>query len=182
MFCPHWECYLNLTLKYGAGNTKGSPHCTVGLLFDWFGISCMTADNFCFYLQNRLIQTSQTGGQRYSDTSPFSIPCFIPCHGLTQVNLRLGIISHYNTQKTLQFYSIWQWHLQQQHLKLSLQQSWPKCYLFHYSRRQLQLSLLQFYATATNSLAAATFFSRALSTCNLFWYSHKQFQLSLLQF
>jgi hypothetical protein len=34
----------------------------------------MTNDNFCFYLQNRLIQTSQTGGQRYSDTSPFSIP------------------------------------------------------------------------------------------------------------
>jgi hypothetical protein len=29
---------------------------------------------FCFYLQNRLIQTSQTGGQLYSDTSPFSIP------------------------------------------------------------------------------------------------------------
>ena len=35
----------------------------------------MTADNLCFYLQNRLIQTSQTGGQWYSDTSPFSIPC-----------------------------------------------------------------------------------------------------------
>ena len=34
----------------------------------------MTTDNFCFYLQNRLIQTSQTGGQQYSDTSPFSIP------------------------------------------------------------------------------------------------------------
>jgi len=34
----------------------------------------MTNDNFCFYLQNRLIQTSQTGGQWYSDTSPFSIP------------------------------------------------------------------------------------------------------------
>jgi hypothetical protein len=50
-------------------------HCTIDLLFDWFGISCMTTDNFCFYLQNRLIQTSQTGGQRYSDTSPFSIPC-----------------------------------------------------------------------------------------------------------
>jgi hypothetical protein len=29
---------------------------------------------FCLYLQNRLIQTSQTGGQWYSDTSPFSIP------------------------------------------------------------------------------------------------------------
>ncbi len=35
----------------------------------------MTTDTFCFYLQNRLIQTSQTGGQLYSDTSPFSIPC-----------------------------------------------------------------------------------------------------------
>ncbi len=34
----------------------------------------MTTNNFCFYLQNGLIQTSQTGGQWYSDTSPFSIP------------------------------------------------------------------------------------------------------------
>jgi hypothetical protein len=34
----------------------------------------MTSDNFCFYLQNRLIQTSQTGGQWYSDTLPSSIP------------------------------------------------------------------------------------------------------------
>jgi hypothetical protein len=34
----------------------------------------MSTDNFCFYLQNKLIQTSQTGGQRYSDTSLFSIP------------------------------------------------------------------------------------------------------------
>jgi hypothetical protein len=33
----------------------------------------MTVDNFCFYLQNRLIQTGQTG-QLYSDTSPFSVP------------------------------------------------------------------------------------------------------------
>jgi hypothetical protein len=36
----------------------------------------MTTDNFCFYLPNRLIQTSQTGGQWYSDTSPLSIPCY----------------------------------------------------------------------------------------------------------
>jgi len=34
----------------------------------------MTTDNFCFYLQNRLIQTGQTGGQLYSDTSPFRVP------------------------------------------------------------------------------------------------------------
>jgi len=33
----------------------------------------MTTDNFCFYLQNRLMQTSKKGGQKYSDTSPFSI-------------------------------------------------------------------------------------------------------------
>ncbi len=39
-----------------------------------FGISCMTTDNVCVYLHNRLIQTSQTAGQWYSDTSPFSIP------------------------------------------------------------------------------------------------------------
>jgi hypothetical protein len=37
----------------------------------------MTTDNFCFYLQNRLIQTSQTGGQQYTDTSPFNIPCLV---------------------------------------------------------------------------------------------------------
>jgi hypothetical protein len=30
----------------------------------------MTTDNICYYLQNRIIQTSQTGGQQYSDTSP----------------------------------------------------------------------------------------------------------------
>ncbi len=59
---------------YTQGTLKGKYYCTVDLLFDWFGISCMTTDNFGFYLQNRLIQTSQTGGQWYSDTSPFSIP------------------------------------------------------------------------------------------------------------
>jgi hypothetical protein len=38
---------------------RGKYHCTVDLLIDWFGISCMITDTFCFYLQNRLIQTSQ---------------------------------------------------------------------------------------------------------------------------
>ncbi len=68
-----------ITLAPDAGNTngRGNYHCTVDLLLDWFGISCMTNDNFCFYLQNRLIQTSQTGGQLHSDTSPFSIPCLM---------------------------------------------------------------------------------------------------------
>jgi hypothetical protein len=34
----------------------------------------LTTDNLCFYLQNRLIQTSQTGGQWYSDTPPLVFP------------------------------------------------------------------------------------------------------------
>jgi hypothetical protein len=34
----------------------------------------MTVENFCFYLQNRLIQTGQTEGQLYSDISPLVFP------------------------------------------------------------------------------------------------------------
>jgi len=76
-----WKCKLlfmtnalhrETSLIFLQGILKGEYHCTIDLLFDWFGISCMTTDNFCFYLQNRLIQTSQTGGQLYNDTSPFS--------------------------------------------------------------------------------------------------------------
>jgi len=54
---------------------------------------------FLFYLQNRLIQTSQTGGQRYSDTFPFNIPwmrhlswCYCkPCrsNGMTTTTKRV---------------------------------------------------------------------------------------------
>jgi len=35
----------------------------------------MTTNIFCFYLQVRLIQRSQTEGQWYSDASTLSIPC-----------------------------------------------------------------------------------------------------------
>ncbi len=73
---PH---FLIITCSFTQGILKGGKyHCTIDLRFDWFGILCMTTDNFCFYLQNRLIQISQTGGQWYSDTSPISIPCFTP--------------------------------------------------------------------------------------------------------
>jgi hypothetical protein len=67
---PPQMVFLALGFKFAevtAGNTKGGSN-TVPLT------SCLTTDNFCFYLQNRLIQTSQTGGQLYSDTSPLSIP------------------------------------------------------------------------------------------------------------
>ncbi len=70
-----YDCHLSLYYVYTGNTKRGSITVLfVDLLVEWFGISCMTTDNFCFYLQNRLIQTSQTGGQRYSDTSPFSIP------------------------------------------------------------------------------------------------------------
>ncbi len=58
------------------GNTKGGVS-----LYRWppvwlVWIGCMTTDKFCFYLQNRLIQTSPTGGHWYSDTFPSSLSCF----------------------------------------------------------------------------------------------------------
>jgi hypothetical protein len=67
IFCLHSEI-TNLSL-YKPWNTKGGS-ITVLLTSCWtrLGISCMTTEIFCFYLQNRLIQTSQTGGQWYSDT------------------------------------------------------------------------------------------------------------------
>jgi len=59
----------------GAKNTKGGSitvpltSCLIGL-----ELAVWQLTFFCFYLQNRLIQTSQTGGQWYNDTPPFSIP------------------------------------------------------------------------------------------------------------
>jgi hypothetical protein len=58
-----------------AGNTKGGSitvlltSCLTGLESAVWQLTI-----FCFNLQNRLIQTSKTGGQQYSDASPFSIP------------------------------------------------------------------------------------------------------------
>ncbi len=60
----------------------------------------MATDNFYFYLQNRLIWTSLTGGQQYCDTSPCSIPWYLqsewsPMGGLEPCsqNIRLGLKS-----------------------------------------------------------------------------------------
>jgi len=46
----------------------------VDLLFDWFGLVCFAKKHIKCQLSYSLFQTSQTGGQWYSDTSPFSIP------------------------------------------------------------------------------------------------------------
>ncbi len=66
--------YANINCAKCRGILKGKYHCThwppVWLvwnqLYDYW--------QFLFYLQNRLIQTSQTGGQQYIDTFPFGIP------------------------------------------------------------------------------------------------------------
>ncbi len=86
IFFPIW------ILLPDQGILKGEVSLSIDLLFDWFGISCTTTDNFCFYLQNRLIQTSQTGGKRYSDTSPFSIPWPDTIATINQGNFRRCVI------------------------------------------------------------------------------------------
>jgi hypothetical protein len=56
------------------GILKGNYHCTIDLLFDWFGLICFANKNKSCQLSYSWFQTSLTGGQPYSDTSPFSIP------------------------------------------------------------------------------------------------------------
>jgi hypothetical protein len=58
------------------GNTKGGS-ITVPLTSCLTGLESAVWQLIFFYLQNRLIQTSQTGGRQYNDTSPFSIPRLI---------------------------------------------------------------------------------------------------------
>ncbi len=82
-------CSKNSKHNDASVNTKGGGITVPS--FDWFGISCMTTDNFGFYLQNRLIQTSQTGGQWYSDTSPISIPWM---HRITTLSTTTHIYTH----------------------------------------------------------------------------------------
>jgi len=57
------------------GILQGEVSRTVDLLFDWFGLVCFANKNKNCQLSNSWFQTSQTGCQWYSDTSPFSIPC-----------------------------------------------------------------------------------------------------------
>ncbi len=58
-----------------SGYTKGGQyHYTVDPLCDCFGLACFANKNKTCPLSCSWFQTSQTGGQWYSDTSPFSIP------------------------------------------------------------------------------------------------------------
>ncbi len=63
---------------YSREYNRGKYHCTIDLLFDWFGLACFANKNKYCQLSISWFQTSQTGGQRYSDTSHFSVPCLSP--------------------------------------------------------------------------------------------------------
>jgi hypothetical protein len=55
----------------------GQEHCTLNLLFDWFGLVCFSNKNKNCQSSYSWFQTSQTGGQRYSDTPPLVFPAKI---------------------------------------------------------------------------------------------------------
>ncbi len=72
-----WSAFL----KVRSGNNKeGSITVPLTTCLTGFGSAVWQLKVFCFYMQCRLIQTSQTGGQWYSDTAPFSIPWFVFWH------------------------------------------------------------------------------------------------------
>jgi hypothetical protein len=48
----------------------------------WFGLVCFANKNKKCQLSCSQFQTSQTGGQWYSDNSPFSIPCYNQLHAI----------------------------------------------------------------------------------------------------
>ncbi len=66
--------YFMLSMGQSREYWRGKYHCTVDLLFDRFGLVCFANKNKKRQLSYSWFQTSQTGGQWYSDTSPFSIP------------------------------------------------------------------------------------------------------------
>ncbi len=69
-FCSHCHSIIQEILKGEVSLYRWPPVWLVwNQLYDYW--------QFLFYLKNRLIQTSQTGSQRCSDTPPFSIPCII---------------------------------------------------------------------------------------------------------
>ncbi len=60
-------------INQSAGNIKGGSVPLTSCI-DWFGLVCFAIKNKNCQLSYSWFQTSQTGGQWYSDTSPFSIP------------------------------------------------------------------------------------------------------------
>ncbi len=120
----------------------------------------MTTDNFCFYLQNRLIQTSQTGGQWYSDTSPFSIPWLYhalhaSCHAVYSICNSLFWYPHKLHAKNV--YQINQWLIPQDFTHVTC------------NPRKISSTVLCMQAPVLCFYNALTYFATAVS------YMHKMF-------
>ena len=77
----------NFTLLWSQGILKGKVS-----MYHWPPVWLVWNQQYdywnFFYLQTSWFQTSQTGGQRYSDTSPFSIPWWKP-HSVQLTSLLL---------------------------------------------------------------------------------------------
>jgi hypothetical protein len=56
---------------------RGKYHCTVDLLFDWFGLVCFENKKQKLSVVIQLLPNQSRGGQQYSDTSFFSYPWFL---------------------------------------------------------------------------------------------------------
>jgi hypothetical protein len=65
------QCYQNALARE---HYTGKYHCTVDLLFDLFVLVCFTNKNENCQLSYSWFQTSQAGGQQYSDTCSLAFP------------------------------------------------------------------------------------------------------------
>jgi hypothetical protein len=75
---------------------RGKYHCTIDLLFDWFGLVCFVNKNKNCQESYSWFQTIQKGGQQYSDTSPFSI--LAQHYETLQYDTQQNDTLHYDTQ------------------------------------------------------------------------------------
>ncbi len=80
------------------GNTKGGS-ITVPLTSCLTGLDCFVNKNKNCQLSYSWFQSSQTGGQWYTDTSHFSIPCKYPCFSLPTIHY-LSQTEHYSAHIT----------------------------------------------------------------------------------
>ncbi len=102
------------------GILKGGEYrCTSDLLFDWFGLVYFANKNKNCQLSYSWLQTSQTGGQQYSDTSPFSIPCCLyhqsfmiviyNCSNTVTVNYNWKYSTHGLHKQHFNFFLAYKW-------------------------------------------------------------------------
>jgi len=114
---PHLQAPAKHELLFNQGILKGKYHCTIGLLFDWFGISCMTTDNFGFHFAKH---TNPNQSNRRSTVQWYFPPLVF--HGSTNrplytqiVQLTCAEYKHYSlfvrSVSDGENKVLWHWHL-----------------------------------------------------------------------